>query len=274
MANNSRGGPKTAHGKKHSSRNARRHGLFAVEFSFSTEDEAKFTKLSSGLRKDLKPEGALLDFLFSDLVACAWRIPVALRYEQQELAKQFAMENKESREELEGSELSFRCNLKARKLEQALKLLDDLKASIEQQGRLPSEFEKEVTLTFGADLWKTLKEWAPVDGVSFWAYRLSQVVAERCEVYGLEHETIAKATPKEEKKYFEANAVKEIEYISKIIDIYRDIWTNIQHQAEHRSGMLFDESQSRLDLSLRYATTARRDFYRSLREYREAENPG
>ncbi len=62
--------------------------------------------------------------------------------------------------------------------------------------------------------------------------------------------------------------------ICKIIDLYKNLLINGPRPAERKGAMLPDEREIRLDLSIRYHTTARRDFYRSLREYREARNPG
>ena len=39
-------------------------------------------------------------------------------------------------------------------------------------------------------------------------------------------------------------------------------------------GVLLDEGGCRLDLAIRWHTTAQRDFYRAFREYREAKNFG
>jgi len=47
---------------------------------------------------------------------------------------------------------------------------------------------------------------------------------------------------------------------------------NAPHPVESVGAMLLDKRMSRLDLAIRYLTTTRRDFYRALREYREAKN--
>ncbi len=198
MSNNSRGGPKTAHGKKRSSRNAVRHGIFAAEFSFSAEDEGEFNKLSSDLRKDLKPDNSILDLISQDLAACAWRMRIALRYEQQELLKQFAIENEQSPDDPHGVGESFPYGLKARQREQVIKLLDHLRAEVESDRVLPPNLEETVTQACGANFWKTLAEWAPVDPVQIIVSRLHEVAIEKSKTFGYELPE-ANISPEEEK---------------------------------------------------------------------------
>jgi hypothetical protein len=101
------GGPKTRAGKLQSSQNSRKHGFFACELSFSRVDEPEFLKLRSGLRKELKPNNALLDLVCEDVVACAWKIRLALRYEQQALRKEVSKEHDGISEELKGLDSHF-----------------------------------------------------------------------------------------------------------------------------------------------------------------------
>ena len=81
LKENSTGGPRTPQGKLRASRNARKHGLLAVEFRLSAEESVEFHRFAHRLRKALKPDTALLDLIFEDIVACAWRLKLALRCE-------------------------------------------------------------------------------------------------------------------------------------------------------------------------------------------------
>ncbi len=235
------GGPKTPRGKMRSSRNSRRHGFFASEFSFSAADELIFDKFSENLLIQLGPDNSIQDLLAQDVVACGWRMRTALRYEQQELQKQFAIEREGGRLERQAVETSFLYPPNARQNHQSIKLLDELKARAQTLKSLPPEFEERVTEAFGADFWKTLQEWMPVDRA-------------------------------EEKKFVKADGVKQLEMIYKLIDLYRhSILTTFGNSAERGGRVMCDEWVSRLDLAIRYLTTARRDFYRALREYREAK---
>src|SRR5260370_3275446 len=268
---NSRGGPKTAHGKKRSSRNARRHGIFAAEFSFSAADEEEFNKLSSDFRKELKPDNSILDLISQDLVACAWRMRIALRYEQQELLKQFAMENEQSPHDPHGAGESFPYGLKARQREQVIKLLDHLRTEVESHKVLPPDFEEPVTQACGAHFWKTLTEWAPLSPERIMVSRLIEVGVERSKIFGYQLPE-AKVCPEEGKKYVASDAVKEQEMICKLIDIYKNQLISPLRPLHTGAPMSLNDRVRRLDLAIRYLTTARRDFYRALREYREAKN--
>ena len=61
------------------------------------------------------------------VVACRWRIRVALRYEQQALRKEFVKEHEGISEELKGAGFAFPCGLSVRKNEQAIKLIGALR---------------------------------------------------------------------------------------------------------------------------------------------------
>ncbi len=260
------GGPKTQRGKMRSSQNSRRHGFFASEFSFSTADEVIFNKFSEGFLVQLKPDNPILDFLAQDVVASAWRVRMALRYEQQELQKQFAIEREGSLSEPQAVGTSF---LYPPNAWQAIKLLDELKASTQSYKSLPPEFEQPITEAFGADTWKTFKEWMPLDLTRMWVFALAKINEERDEIFGTKspHVTVS---PEEEKKFVKADGVKQLEMVCKLIDVYKILLITSLRSVE--KGGMCDERASRLDLAIRYLTTARREFYRSLQEYREAKD--
>ncbi len=265
------GGPKTPRGKMRSSRNSRRHGFFASEFSFSAADELIFDKFSENLLIQLGPDNSIQDLLAQDVVACGWRMRTALRYEQQELQKQFAIEREGGRLERQAVETSFLYPPNARQNHQSIKLLDELKARAQTLKSLPPEFEERVTKAFGADFWKTLQEWMPVDRARMWVFAIEKIAEERAEIYGTES-CLGTVSPEEEKKFVKADGVKQLEMIYKLIDLYRhSILTTFGNSAERGGRVMCDEWVSRLDLAIRYLTTARRDFYRALREYREAK---
>ena len=70
-------GPKTPRGKRHSSRNARKHGLYSTELFISEADMPEFEEMRSDLEARLKPtESLMLDFDY--VVVCYWRRKLAL----------------------------------------------------------------------------------------------------------------------------------------------------------------------------------------------------
>jgi hypothetical protein len=67
-------GPRTEEGKARSSQNARKHGLTAAQLIIAAEDREEFEELSAQLHTDIRPEGALQQILFDQLVASAWNL--------------------------------------------------------------------------------------------------------------------------------------------------------------------------------------------------------
>ena len=75
-------GPRTQTGKKHSRRNALKHGILAVSLT-PTEDESArdFHQLVSKLRGEYRPVGVLEDMLVQKIAVCWWRQKRALECE-------------------------------------------------------------------------------------------------------------------------------------------------------------------------------------------------
>ena len=67
-------GPRTVEGKARSSQNARTHGLTAAHLLIAAEDREEFDELHAELQADIRPQGALQQILFDQLVASAWNL--------------------------------------------------------------------------------------------------------------------------------------------------------------------------------------------------------
>jgi len=67
-------GPRTNEGKARSSQNARQHGLTADHVVIAAEDREDFDQLHGQLQSEIRPEGALQQILFDQLVASAWNL--------------------------------------------------------------------------------------------------------------------------------------------------------------------------------------------------------
>ena len=177
------GGPKTSIGKKRSSQNARRHGILADEFSFSAAEEIEFAKLNVDLREVLKPNNALLDLIFQHVLACGWRMRLALRLEQTELRRQCPIENEEGSENPQ--EISISHSLQPRQRAQYIELLDSVLERLRREACLPPEFEAPITQLFGPGLWKILAQWRIKDPKVIWMAQFDEHVVERDAIYGL-----------------------------------------------------------------------------------------
>jgi hypothetical protein len=62
-------GPRTEAGKTQSAQNARKHGLTAVELLIPFGDREEFEALHADCETDIRPQGALQQSLFDELVA-------------------------------------------------------------------------------------------------------------------------------------------------------------------------------------------------------------
>jgi hypothetical protein len=67
-------GPRTEEGKARSSQNARKHGLTSAEIILAFEDREEFEELKSQFETDIRPQGAIQQTLFDQLVASAWNL--------------------------------------------------------------------------------------------------------------------------------------------------------------------------------------------------------
>jgi hypothetical protein len=67
-------GPRTVEGKARSAQNARTHGLTAAQLVIAAEDREEFDEFHAQLETDVRPQGALQQILFDQLVASAWNL--------------------------------------------------------------------------------------------------------------------------------------------------------------------------------------------------------
>jgi hypothetical protein len=67
-------GPRTPEGKTRSSQNASKHGLTAREVIIAAGEQEEFHDLLADYEADVKPQGAIQQTLFNQLVAAAWNL--------------------------------------------------------------------------------------------------------------------------------------------------------------------------------------------------------
>jgi hypothetical protein len=67
-------GPRTEEGKRQSSQNARTHSLTAQHPVIPEEDRAAFDQLRAQLHAETKPQGALQQIIFEELLHAAWNL--------------------------------------------------------------------------------------------------------------------------------------------------------------------------------------------------------
>jgi hypothetical protein len=80
-------GPRTSIGKKRSSLNAQKYGIFSKDLLVGDESPREFSLLLDGLRDDLQPEGTLEALLVEKLATILWRKRRILRAESAEIGE-------------------------------------------------------------------------------------------------------------------------------------------------------------------------------------------
>ena len=85
-------GPRTLAGKRKVSRNALKHGLLAKDLVIRGESRADWEAFRDDLLEDLAPQRPLERLLADHLVASAWRLRRAARYEKEILERSHRQE--------------------------------------------------------------------------------------------------------------------------------------------------------------------------------------
>jgi hypothetical protein len=262
------GGPKTDIGKLRASRNSRKLGLFAKEFDFSSEQKADFEDMEKVLREGLTPDTSLLELLFADVVACCWRMKLALRGEQQQLTGHSATQDeKASDPPAEEFPMYFPYKMTPSELRRRLKSVEDLEEIVSLESRLDSRMEEPVSKAFGAEFWKMLQEFTP-ENITL--LNIAAMGLEAYPAYGMDDPS-PRPTPEQEKSYRRADSCARIEMRTKFVQLEKLHLQQALRFVEQTGNGVIEAaaSSNRLDLFLRYATTTRRDFYRTLRDYLE-----
>jgi hypothetical protein len=78
-------GPKTAHGKNHSRRNAVKHGFFSRELTLSDLDRVELQTMRRTLHSQLQPMTYLQSAALDRIAYCLWWCKLAARLEIKKL---------------------------------------------------------------------------------------------------------------------------------------------------------------------------------------------
>jgi hypothetical protein len=247
-------GPKTPDGKSRSSRNSRTHGFFAKELRLSKTDVPEFDALRSAFQAARKPSTAIQLFLFDDLVACAWRMKIALRYEHLALQELSATNgNGKTGTRVESTLLPTGGTRR-----DALNLIREMK-TWNAQGTFSSNLsgsQQRITGVLGESIWKALSEW---DSASPAALALAEALYAKAEAFNL-NLPASLGSSGERRPLVRADLYPQV--IDKILNLVEQGVTVDIGFHESRG----DEVQ-KADLWFRYHAKARRDFYQALAVY-------
>jgi hypothetical protein len=93
-------GPRTPEGQARSSQNARTHGLTARDLVVGPDEREEFEEFLNSYQTDVKPQGAIQQTLFDDLVSAAWNLRRIRRMEVQ-LCSDTALEDEQLQNKLD-----------------------------------------------------------------------------------------------------------------------------------------------------------------------------
>jgi hypothetical protein len=154
-------GPKTANGKRNSSRNATKHGFFAEEFLLTDEEKVEYRTLQRTLGEQLQPTTVLQCFAVEKITCCCWRCKLAARLEARRLS--VLLETPDDRE-LKPQEKQDPAKLRwyaasRPDLRCAIRFLTDLKNSFQESGYVHEEWKQPLDTTFGVGFYDSLAKW-------------------------------------------------------------------------------------------------------------------
>ncbi len=176
-------GPRTGQGKRKSSRNATKHGIFSAVIVVKSESQAEYEELLRGLRETLQPEGALEELLVEKLGTLAWRHRRLLLAESAEIRKNTEfVESDQRNQERETAEKLWNMSAllcgrglignthNGHVLERGLQLLAILRKDIEEVGFKPDQHTPILGKLYGdrdvsrlrSDLYDTYETWLQV----------------------------------------------------------------------------------------------------------------
>ncbi len=258
-------GPRTPEGKKRSSRNALKHGIFSSALVLENESPEEFASLVSAMSDQFKPEGAMENLLVEKLAMILWRHRRLIQAERAEIETKTRFLAWERKQELinEVGELlnppdfeavpgllTKRNNVLV--LEQVLQLLHELKENIQEDGLSPDADAGILRRIYGNEtyLTETLHE-----TYNAWA-TASEASDEERKQEGL-------ATPDECKRQILKAIDNEIASLKRDQKLIADIEAERIDSKKLRDGIPRGEEADRL---MRYEASLERAFERTLNQ--------
>ena len=270
-ANGAQGhGPVTAEGKKHSSANAVKHGLFTTELFVPEQEREYFKQLRQALAADLEPDSVLLWILFDDLVSLAWRWKMALRLEQGEMGRQLTVAT-EAQPNAAGGAIPKRYNS-----QQRIAFLDTFETLIRKHGRIDESLQAEGERILGAELMSALFFCKPEPGAQL-DYRLDEMIMYKVGKYHIPSPLAD--VPDKELRQLKATGQRVVEEALspikqelslKLIEHERQRIQELEHSIP--GGTEFQSS--RHELAMRTQESLRRNFVRMYHEYKTMKHEG
>ena len=254
-------GPKTVSGKRNSSRNALKHGLFSSQLDISEGDRGEYERWKRDLQADLKPSGTLQESVFDDVVCSGWRYRIALRWEQQLIQKRLKEPETDADNEIK-VQIAPGMVGGRQGLQRILKTLADVVNHVKHGGRLDDQVRQTLEATLGPEKVREILEWTEASNLEL---LMAQSIIHKAKAFEFELPAGEKPLSEREKRLLGVQHVQlGREYAQKLLELeydhFRQQLAGLMEQSAHVSMQRTDP----LELSMRYLTMLKRDFYRAI----------
>ena len=256
-------GPKTANGKRNSSRNATKHGFFAKELILSDEEKLEFQTLDRTLREQLRPRTALQGLGLEEIVCCSWRCKLAARLEARRL--RILLDTPQDQEvQPQEAEDPARTRWYAASrgdLRVAIRVLCNARKEFEQLGRIPEERKDQLDRLFGTEWYDSTTKWVSMSKEAILAARHME---EHAKNFGT---GLPYVDDKELTKVV-VDPSQCFQMVDKLIATQSQHLHDLLRSWEQRaSESAAAQAASPVDFAPRYFTTATRDLHRAVEWY-------
>ncbi|MFY9731469.1 MAG: hypothetical protein WB723_00745 [Candidatus Acidiferrales bacterium] len=214
----------------------------------SKEDLPKFDRLRSAFHADLKPEGAVQEFVVDDLVACGWMMTRSLGHEQVSIHKLVGASTNEAAC-AESPQPPARWSRQTR-----LKFIERIRSQVDDGVVISksAELKKQITETLGENICKTLSDW---ESDSPAASAIAHAMVEKCEMFKMGLPEPLRGI-KGERDPLTTGLYRQL--IGKLLD--QEVRNLL---CDGGGGQTPEEQVQQTDLFMRYDVTKRRNFYQT-----------
>jgi hypothetical protein len=253
-------GPRTPTGKRTSSRNSLKHGLFSRELRLTDEEKPEFQKLSTELAQQLQSETVLQQIAVDRIITCCWRCKVALRLESQQLDKIIgspAVVGNRLDESSINSQMMRWFGSGRRDLNAGIRILAMLRDDILQHGTVRDCWKGQITACFGTDIYKTLSEWAPMNPS---ALQLARHLEAHSETFDM---PLPATLTNKANVVFVRDPKQEQQMLLKLVDTSAS-YLEAAKKMDEEGTLSASVRAANVDFASRYVTTAMRDLQRAV----------
>jgi len=255
-------GPKTKRGKKHSSRNAFRHGFFAKELILSEAEKLELQSLGWALHTELLPTTALQHTAVERIVHCIGRVKLATGLEMRRAGSLLDAPNSQEEAAPEppkgASETLKWCLAGRQELRDAIRFLEFVKGDFENSGRVREDHKEPLDRAFGPEFYDQLTKWMPM---SHDAILLTQHLVRHAETFGKPLPPLNGDQPAK----IVIDPAQGHQMVGKLLELKLQDLRVLSTSWEQRMSQAVDAHTATVDFDPRFFTAACRDLERAVK---------